>query len=464
VRRDDRLVITGGDDPNGLPLTAAPEARALVTLVLDQNELGRFTFGGGAGYRIVGTRLWSHTGRGPYATGLSPTVLKPDNRVANAGLAGDSTLRLRVSIRPQASCGGDRETRGQRSQVGDTGQGRPQLAGSPRPLLRTVVPAREPKTTSADVLEAIHRATGVPIIADYYTQLYALRDVCVEDLPLFEALNHLADAMRMRWTKEAGGGTAARSGAGPRGEVGAWLQFRSASFYDDRLKEVPNRLLKRWEASRRQHGGLTLDDLAEIGQLSDAQLDAAGMAEGARQCFGLLEWDTARQRMLRPHLRCLAQLTPAQRQTAMSTAGLAFNKMTLQQQQQFIALALEPYIRTTQSLADLAEATVRVGYTQLDEFGLKSPNGSAWEKPFELALVRERTPEAALRAARRIDAQIQETEIVPVELSVTVVYTWGSLGTPGGLFVTRATPNRLRDWLGPLRPTPDGGRSPSAPR
>ena len=82
------------------------------------------------------------------------------------------------------------------------------------------------RTTTADVLEALHHATGMPIVADFYTRLYKPEAVSVQDRPLFDALNHLADTMRLRWHKE-----------------GSWLQFRSTSFYDDRLKEVPNRLL-----------------------------------------------------------------------------------------------------------------------------------------------------------------------------------------------------------------------------
>src|SRR5207245_5979994 len=103
-----------------------------------------------------------------------------------------------------------------------------------------------------------------------------------------------------------------RAAAGTR-EAGGWLQFRSASFYNDRLKEVPIRLLSRWaagypaKAGGREHGGLTLDELLEIAQLSDAQLDAADMAEGARDCWGLVEWDVAWGRFQRTHLRFRAQ-------------------------------------------------------------------------------------------------------------------------------------------------------------
>src|SRR5947209_11796240 len=124
-------------------------------------------------------------------------------------------------------------------------------------------------------------------------------------MPLFEALNLIAATMRMRWRKEED-----------------WLQFRSSSYYDDRLKEVPNRLLTRWSAARRLKGMLSLDDLLEIAQLPDSQLDAEEMAEGARDCLGLTEWDLARHKTLSTHLRILATYTPEQRRLAMSVTGL----------------------------------------------------------------------------------------------------------------------------------------------
>jgi pimeloyl-ACP methyl ester carboxylesterase len=83
-----------------------------------------------------------------------------------------------------------------------------------------------------------------------------------------------------------------------------WLQFRSTSFFDDRTKEVPNRLLERGAASRQKHGALTLDDLLEIAQLPDAKLDGAEMAEGARECWGLREWDVCKTVAEDIHMLC----------------------------------------------------------------------------------------------------------------------------------------------------------------
>jgi hypothetical protein len=293
-------------------------------------------------------------------------------------------------------------------------------------------------------LEALHQVSGRPIVSDFYTHLYPTETVSVRNQPLFEALNQLADAMRVRWNK-----------------VGNWIQLRSASFYDDRLKEVPNRLLARWSSARRQHGALTLDELLEITGLPDAQLDASDMAEGARECFGLREWDVARNRRLRPHLRCLALLTPAQRREAMSPTGLPFRQMSLAQQQAFTAL-MGPYSGSIHSLEELAAAALHVQHTQPGGFGLEMPPGP-FGKAFELSMVRERTRAAALEAAHRLDPRITEAQIAPTELAVTVVYTWGSPQSGAGQLLTRATAKGFRDWFGRVPSDGDGAQDRRGP-
>src|SRR5260370_42499353 len=87
------------------------------------------------------------------------------------------------------------------------------------------------------------------------------------------------------------------------------------------------------------------------------------MAEGARECLGLREWDLARDRGARLHLRFLAGFTPDQRQQAMSSSGLPLTRMSLAQQQQFLSLALVPDGEPLQSLEELAGATLRGDYS-----------------------------------------------------------------------------------------------------
>jgi hypothetical protein len=290
------------------------------------------------------------------------------------------------------------------------------------------------KVTSADVLEALHRATDLPIIGDSYTHLYESEAVTRRNQPLFDVLSQLADAMRLRWQRE-----------------GSWLQFRSTSYYEDRLKEVPNRLLSRWAAARCQHGGLPLDELLEIAHLSNTQLDATDMAEGARECFGLTEWGLTRSDFFRPHLRFLAQLTPAQRQEAQSEAGLAFPRMTLAQQQQFISYAFDPGDNDApHPLEELAGANLRLEYTQPGWYRWNVPAaevGPPERGTFALSPVREQTRAAALQAALRISPQASETQIVPTELAVTLVYTKGSPRTGYTSYVRRATPSNAAAWV-----------------
>ena len=91
---------------SALSPAAVPEARAYVDLSLDQSELGQLTLNGGTGFGIAGSGMFTG-GSAPYATGMSPTALKPDNAAINAGLEGEAGMRRRFSVQPRSSCGSD---------------------------------------------------------------------------------------------------------------------------------------------------------------------------------------------------------------------------------------------------------------------------------------------------------------------------------------------------------------------
>jgi hypothetical protein len=409
-----RLTDDGDGAAEGLPLARVPEARGQVTMELTETELGRFSLSGGSGFFTVGDRpgpdIWhardAFLGRSPVATAVAPAVRNPQNAVANARLSRNPALQPRVSVQPRHSC------------RAEAALGSGLSAQGPEPRALSPEPGEAPseaKVTSADVLEALHQATGLPIVSDYYTRLYALAPLSTRNQVLFDTLNRLADAMHMRWSLSG---------------QGNWLQFRSASFFHDRLKEVPNRLLARWAAIRREQGALPLDALIEIAQLSDAQLDAAGMAEGARLCFGLEEWDLSRNRHLRPHLRYLASFTPAQRQQAQSPAGLPFAQMTLAQQQGFLThVGGHP----DYGLEELGKRILQVEYTQPGQFHWVLPGWRSYLR----SRVRERTQAAALQAARRIDPSVPESQIVPTRLDVTILYAPAD-ETAGGFKAARS--------------------------
>jgi RNA polymerase sigma-70 factor (ECF subfamily) len=431
--------MTGANDADSFPIAQVPGVRASVSVSLDHSQLGQYGLNGLTGF-YGPDPMNRRTSDGPYAIGQSPRVTQPNNARTNARLAQEPALLSQISIQPRHTCEGSR-----REQTNDpspmASQGQPTKAGrSPLGVDRHVA--------TADVLEAVHQSTGLPIIADYYTRLYKPDTVSVAGRTLFSALNQLCDTLRLRWNRE-----------------GDWLQFRSMSYYDDRVKEVPNRLLEHWAAVRRQHGGLRLDDLVEIAGLTDAQLQGAQMAEGAKECYGLDEWDLARDRLVLPGLRYLAGFTPEQRRKAESEAGLSFAEMSLVQQQGFLARRWPAKLVGTgtpnparlPSLEELADAVLRVDYRQPGWWEWRPPGSYLlrWLVPVgsgaQLRLiprprVRERTREAALQALRRVDPQVRaavlaaagrsdpglpaapvsdEAQIVPTELNLTLIYSPG---------------------------------------
>jgi hypothetical protein len=202
------------------------------------------------------------------------------------------------------------------------------------------------KVTSADLLEALHRASGLPIIGDCYTRLVAVDADALADRPLRELLDQVATAARMRW----------------QFADGEWLQFRSVWGHFEQLQEVPNRLLSRWAASRRRLGYLPLEALIEIAGLSADQRASAEMAEGARETWELSEWSLAAVG-LPEHLRFLSGFSPAERERAMSGEGLPFIEMSCSQQQRFRSLALGGEPRLSPEAE--AEAALQVDYRPL---------------------------------------------------------------------------------------------------
>lgn len=205
------------------------------------------------------------------------------------------------------------------------------------------------KATTADVLEALFKATGKDIIGDFYTQLYTPSKVTERNVTLFDGLNRVGDTMQARWTKEEG-----------------WLKFRNRGYFYERPKEVPARLLKRWAASRREHSVLTIDDLSEISQLSNTQLDALSTYAGALARYDLKEWNFARAANLRENWRWLAAVPGDVRQDALSARGLQIDRLPLPLQKRFVALALrdnDTDIRPGSK--EVQQPTLRIEYTAL---------------------------------------------------------------------------------------------------
>jgi hypothetical protein len=309
----------GPDNDNRLiPISQAPGvSSAQVCLRLDRFELGEASLmvkvlamssdrGGEARWTVIGP---------PLAVGRSFAVANPDNRTANGPLRGHEPFEKAVSLRPRPSCAAKNPR---------SGQSDPQLE-----LLSFENDPLRSYAFSADVWEAVHQVTGLPIVADFYTHLYPLGQVTVERDTLYEALCTVGDALGVRWRKE-----------------GDFLLCRSANYFWDKLKEVPNRYLHRWAQDRNAKGGLPLEDFLEMATMTDQQLDSGPVAEGIQRAWGLPEWGWLSRHfspLHRYNARCLALLTSDQLRRTLEPAGLPFRELTPTQQQGLIRLEWAQY-------------------------------------------------------------------------------------------------------------------------
>src|SRR5262249_3378829 len=176
-----------------------------VSLELDRSELGRVVLA----VRVNAARASEGSSVSTWARlagGRGAAMAKPDNASSNEAVRSEASFQQLISVRPECSCS---RMHGEKLKPGE------------RPV---------PFVFSADVWEGLYRATGQEIVADFCTRLYPVDEMTIERKPLFDALCQIGEALGVRWRKEGG-----------------MLLCRSSSFFWDRLQEVPNRYLKRWQ-------------------------------------------------------------------------------------------------------------------------------------------------------------------------------------------------------------------------
>jgi hypothetical protein len=315
-------------------------------------------------------------GGGKLAVGRSPSVADPANATANAALRGQAPFDRVISVQPRPSCpvlksarpGDELRQFYSRSLGGSTGQ---------------------PHVFSGDIWEAVHRATGLPIMADFYTHMYRLDKLMVTEKPQFDALCTLGDTLGVRWSKD-----------------GDFLLCRSTSYFWDKLKEVPNRYLQRWAQDRDANGGLPLEDLLEMGSMTDQQLDSTGVAEGIEHCWGLAGWWYVSQPVSRHDARLLALFTPEQRRRALQPEGLPFQEWTPAQRQAVVDL-LQARGDESERLGGNPQPVPPEHWSHAAVLAQYIPDGwYAWQRPpgpwdGPIRWYGGRTAEAALAAVRR---------------------------------------------------------------
>lgn len=324
----------------GVPPGEFPGAQARAQLSLYASELGQMQLMGASGFEVGSADNISSALMGTnLATGMSPSAKNPKNADANSGMANKPGMGNKVSL-------------------------------TPTPMELTFAGEKMKRITTAELLEAIHRTTGKDVIGDYYTKLYSPTDFEIKDKTLFEALCRLSDTVRYRWNTEDN-----------------WLTFRNSAYFNERPKEVPNRLLERWAMARKSSGNvLSADTLLEMaGSLSDIQLDGSAMGEGARVLYNLEEWSLIQPGNLRPGWRFIATMNPNQRKAVFGEQGIGFAQLTLPQQSFFARAALGEGGMATATPEMLSGATFQVFYGPEKDApktgGIRSDNASNAEKP-----------------------------------------------------------------------------------
>jgi hypothetical protein len=317
------------------------------------------------------------------ATGRSPSVANPDNARVNAALRHQPLFDRAVTLQPEVTCPSLKGLRPDKEMA----QFHSLSLGSPS--------FREPHVFSAEVWEVVHRETGLPIVADYFTRMHRLDKVSVIEKPLFDALCTVSDGLGVRWTKD-----------------GDFLLCRSTSHLWDRLKEVPDRFLRQWITSRDANGGLPFAQFLQMAMQPDAQLDSEVEAEAIRHCLGLREWGHLTWRPTRARTRLLTTLTPEQMHRALEYTGLPYRELTPEQQQDCLQAELEvqkaverqggnTFTPITAELLDTA--AIYAEYIPADWYAWMPPRVPI-HRPSDgpSSPVGGRTAEAALAAVRRV--------------------------------------------------------------
>ncbi len=123
--------------------------------------------------------------------------------------------------------------------------------------------------TTADIWLSIHETTGVDVISDSYSRLFA---VTSRSGPIHQLLNEFADTMGERWRYEDG-----------------IVYARSTTYAWQRLNEPPKSVVSKVVAER-QKGPLSLATLITISQLSDRQLDSFNVGRTMYHYYEVPEW------------------------------------------------------------------------------------------------------------------------------------------------------------------------------
>jgi hypothetical protein len=169
--------------------------------------------------------------------------------------------------------------------------------------------------TVGEIGSALHRATGLEIVADSFVRARLAPDRFRQPRSPVAFLDDVSEALDYTWRKE-----------------GNTIFWRNARYYRDRPEEAPDRILAPWRQSVRRQGNATLNDLSAL-----AASVTEPQARGLHQFWGWYFEGLPTLPPVRgsggfhgsyPHLRLWAVLSPLQRRRALVGDAVLGSELT----------------------------------------------------------------------------------------------------------------------------------------
>jgi hypothetical protein len=235
------------------------------------------------------------------------------------------------------------------------------------------------QATVGDVAEAIHRATGLEVVADSFVAARLNPALLRGRQPLIKVLDILAEELDYTWEK--------------RGKL---LLLRDRRFYRDRPAEVPDRIIKPFRETVLRAGSLGIDELAGFtAALSDTQV---------RSMHRYWGWYLETERILptaslfqhRQDLRFWAGLSRAQRSALRAGQSLPVMQMLPAQRELWAAALTTPPVSANTPAE--ARSTPTPADVEAGAFSLKSAE-------HQLLLFTRVTPDGLRRTGNSIVAE-----------------------------------------------------------
>jgi hypothetical protein len=328
--------------PGALP-SLRPVSAADSTMVEEMrrgDEAAREQWASASGYRVTirmdadriqtGGALWLTANAAPLRSG-EPMAANP--------LEGDSWRRIFLYAGPEDLPQQQEQAAEQTPERLARLQQDP-VVGVKKPFSLTVKPRRKPFGSGTfplrfrDLLPDLARIYGVQLLSDAYWTSSPRADelpAAGEPTALFTLLDRLAGSTH-RWQQAS----VARGEEGASGASDRVIRLRSRTWFFDRPREVPLRMVRHWQQVAAVQGILPLEEyVAMASSLTDAQLDSLDQVlDQVEMPFGAV--DTLSSLALRHALRLYASLSPGQRQALAQGRPVPVAEMTPLQRTRFL--------------------------------------------------------------------------------------------------------------------------------